>query len=68
MPDVETEADRQRFRAVMGHFATGVAVVTGMGSEGAVGMTTTGLRYSMFDLYQAATASGGSAARLASVP
>jgi flavin reductase (DIM6/NTAB) family NADH-FMN oxidoreductase RutF len=43
MPDVETEADRQRFRAVMGHFATGVAVVTGMGSEGAVGMTTNAL-------------------------
>jgi 3-hydroxy-9,10-secoandrosta-1,3,5(10)-triene-9,17-dione monooxygenase reductase component len=43
MPDVETEADRQRFRAVMGHFATGVAVVTGMGPEGAVGMTTNAL-------------------------
>jgi 3-hydroxy-9,10-secoandrosta-1,3,5(10)-triene-9,17-dione monooxygenase reductase component len=38
-----TEADRQRFRAVMGHFATGVAVVTGSGDDGAVGMTTNAL-------------------------
>lgn len=43
MPDAEREADRQRFRAVMGHFATGVAVVTGMGPDGAVGMTTNAL-------------------------
>ena len=40
MADAHTEADRQRYRAVMGHFATGVAVVTGMGRDGAVGMTT----------------------------
>ena len=37
------EADRQRFRAVMGHFATGVAVVTAQDSRGAVGMTTNAL-------------------------
>ena len=40
------EADRQRFRAVMGHFATGVAVVTARPSgepDGAVGMTTNAL-------------------------
>ncbi|MDQ6915683.1 MAG: flavin reductase family protein [Actinomycetota bacterium] len=43
MPHAQTEADRQRFRAVMGHFATGVAVVTGLGREGAVGMTTNAL-------------------------
>ena len=29
----------QRFRAVMGHFATGVTVVTASGPEGPVGMT-----------------------------
>ncbi len=34
------DADLQRFRAVMGHFATGVTVVTGSRPEGAVGMTT----------------------------
>lgn len=34
------EGDRQRFRAVMGHFATGVTVVTGVDRSGAVGMTT----------------------------
>lgn len=34
------EADRQRFRAVMGRFATGVAVVTARDDRGAVGMTT----------------------------
>jgi len=34
------EADRQRFRVVMGHFATGVTVVTGLDRGGAVGMTT----------------------------
>ena len=33
-------ADRDRYRAVIGHFATGVAVITGNGPEGAVGMTT----------------------------
>jgi flavin reductase (DIM6/NTAB) family NADH-FMN oxidoreductase RutF len=43
MPNAEPEADRQRFRAVMGHFATGVAVVTGLGREDAVGMTTNAL-------------------------
>jgi flavin reductase (DIM6/NTAB) family NADH-FMN oxidoreductase RutF len=43
MPNAEPEADRQRFRAVMGHFATGVAVVTGLGRDGAVGMTTNAL-------------------------
>jgi flavin reductase (DIM6/NTAB) family NADH-FMN oxidoreductase RutF len=37
------EADRQRFRAVMGHFTTGVAVVTAQGPDGAVGMTTNAL-------------------------
>jgi flavin reductase (DIM6/NTAB) family NADH-FMN oxidoreductase RutF len=37
------EADRQRFRAVMGHFTTGVAVVTAQGPAGAVGMTTNAL-------------------------
>jgi 3-hydroxy-9,10-secoandrosta-1,3,5(10)-triene-9,17-dione monooxygenase reductase component len=40
MADAHTEADRHRYRAVMGHFATGVAVVTGLGPDGAVGMTT----------------------------
>ena len=34
------EPDRQRFRVVMAHFATGVTVVTGSGPNGAVGMTT----------------------------
>jgi len=38
-----TGADRQRFRAVMGHFTTGVAGVTAQGSDGAVGMTTNAL-------------------------
>ena len=37
------EAHRQRFRAVMGHFATGVAVVTARDDRGAVGMTTNAL-------------------------
>jgi flavin reductase (DIM6/NTAB) family NADH-FMN oxidoreductase RutF len=37
------EADRLRFRAVMGHFATGVAVVTARRPDGAVGMTTNAL-------------------------
>jgi 3-hydroxy-9,10-secoandrosta-1,3,5(10)-triene-9,17-dione monooxygenase reductase component len=35
--------DPRRYRDVMGHFATGVAVVTGRGPEGAVGMTTNAL-------------------------
>jgi 3-hydroxy-9,10-secoandrosta-1,3,5(10)-triene-9,17-dione monooxygenase reductase component len=44
MPTPETSgADRQRFRAVMGHFTTGVAVVTAQGPDGAVGMTTNAL-------------------------
>jgi len=34
------EAEEQRFRDVMGRFATGVTVVTGSGPNGAVGMTT----------------------------
>lgn len=37
------EADRQRFRAVMGHFPTGVAVVTARDERAAVGMTTNAL-------------------------
>jgi flavin reductase (DIM6/NTAB) family NADH-FMN oxidoreductase RutF len=37
MPLHPVEPDR--FRAVMGHFATGVAVVTAKGPEGPVGMT-----------------------------
>jgi 3-hydroxy-9,10-secoandrosta-1,3,5(10)-triene-9,17-dione monooxygenase reductase component len=37
MPMHPVEPDR--FRAVMGHFATGVAVVTATGPEGPVGMT-----------------------------
>ncbi|MDX6699613.1 MAG: 3-hydroxy-9,10-secoandrosta,3,5(10)-triene-9,17-dione monooxygenase reductase component [Solirubrobacteraceae bacterium] len=37
------EADRQRFRAVMGHFPTGVAVVTARDEQGAVGLTTNAL-------------------------
>jgi flavin reductase (DIM6/NTAB) family NADH-FMN oxidoreductase RutF len=35
--------DRERYRTVIGHFATGVAVITGNGPEGAVGMTTNAL-------------------------
>jgi flavin reductase (DIM6/NTAB) family NADH-FMN oxidoreductase RutF len=42
-PGAPTEADRQRYRAVMGHFTTGVAVVTARGGDGAVGMTTNAL-------------------------
>jgi len=38
-----TELDRQEFRAVMGHFATGVAVVTGMGEAGPTGLTANAL-------------------------
>jgi 3-hydroxy-9,10-secoandrosta-1,3,5(10)-triene-9,17-dione monooxygenase reductase component len=33
-------ADADRFRAVMGHFATGVAIVTSAGPRGPAGMTT----------------------------
>jgi 3-hydroxy-9,10-secoandrosta-1,3,5(10)-triene-9,17-dione monooxygenase reductase component len=36
-------ADRTRYREVMGHFATGVAVVTARSGNGAVGMTTNAL-------------------------
>jgi flavin reductase (DIM6/NTAB) family NADH-FMN oxidoreductase RutF len=42
-PGAPTEADRQRYRAVMGHFTTGVAVVTAQSAEGAFGMTTNAL-------------------------
>jgi flavin reductase (DIM6/NTAB) family NADH-FMN oxidoreductase RutF len=42
-PGAPTEADRQRYRAVMGHFTTGVAVVTAQGTDGAIGMTTNAL-------------------------
>jgi flavin reductase (DIM6/NTAB) family NADH-FMN oxidoreductase RutF len=42
-PGAPTEADRQRYRAVIGHFTTGVAVVTAQGPDGAVGMTTNAL-------------------------
>jgi flavin reductase (DIM6/NTAB) family NADH-FMN oxidoreductase RutF len=42
-PGAPTEADRQRYRAVMGHFTTGVAVVTAQGADGAIGMTTNAL-------------------------
>ena len=34
------EPDPQRYRAVIGHFATGVTVVTAQGPHGAMGMTT----------------------------
>jgi len=34
------EPDPQRYRAVIGHFATGVTVVTAAGPHGAMGMTT----------------------------
>jgi 3-hydroxy-9,10-secoandrosta-1,3,5(10)-triene-9,17-dione monooxygenase reductase component len=42
-PGAPTEADRQRYRAVIGHFTTGVAVVTAQSADGAVGMTTNAL-------------------------
>jgi flavin reductase (DIM6/NTAB) family NADH-FMN oxidoreductase RutF len=35
--------DRDRYRTVIGHFASGVAVITGNGPDGAVGMTTNAL-------------------------
>ena len=34
-----TTAERDRFREVVGHFATGVTVITGADAEGPVGMT-----------------------------
>ena len=34
------DADQQRFREVIGHFATGVAVVTCTGPDGPAGLTT----------------------------
>jgi 3-hydroxy-9,10-secoandrosta-1,3,5(10)-triene-9,17-dione monooxygenase reductase component len=37
------DADRRDYRSVIGHFATGVAVITGTGPDGAVGMTTNAL-------------------------
>jgi flavin reductase (DIM6/NTAB) family NADH-FMN oxidoreductase RutF len=40
---VTAEPNPQGFRAVMGHFTTGVAVVTAQGNDGAVGMTTNAL-------------------------
>ncbi|TMK40372.1 MAG: flavin reductase family protein [Actinobacteria bacterium] len=35
--------DQQRYRSVIGHFATGVAVITGRGPDGPVGMTANAL-------------------------
>ena len=40
---VATEIERQRFRSVVGRFATGVAVITGHGPGGPAGMTTNAL-------------------------
>jgi 3-hydroxy-9,10-secoandrosta-1,3,5(10)-triene-9,17-dione monooxygenase reductase component len=37
---VQTEPDPDRFRAVMGGFATGVAIVTASGPDGPAGLTT----------------------------
>ncbi len=37
------EADPRRYRSIIGRFATGVAVITGTGPVGAVGMTTNAL-------------------------
>jgi 3-hydroxy-9,10-secoandrosta-1,3,5(10)-triene-9,17-dione monooxygenase reductase component len=37
---MEDEVAQQRFREVMGHFATGVAVVTCTGPDGPAGLTT----------------------------
>ena len=42
-PGASAEAQRRRFRAAMGHFTTGVAIVTADGPAGAVGMTTNAL-------------------------
>jgi len=40
---VATELDRQTYRAVIGHFPTGVAVITGAGPGGPAGMTANAL-------------------------
>jgi flavin reductase (DIM6/NTAB) family NADH-FMN oxidoreductase RutF len=40
---VSDAEQRARYREVMGHFATGVAVVTARSGDGAVGMTTNAL-------------------------
>lgn len=37
------ETDPRRYRSIIGRFATGVAVITGTGPAGAVGMTTNAL-------------------------
>jgi 3-hydroxy-9,10-secoandrosta-1,3,5(10)-triene-9,17-dione monooxygenase reductase component len=34
-----SDAERDRYRAVIGHFATGVTVITGLDADGPVGMT-----------------------------
>lgn len=38
-----TEVERQQYRSVIGHFATGVAVITAAGEDGPAGMTTNAL-------------------------
>lgn len=38
-PPMATEADQERFRAVFGHFPTGVAVITYLAPDGPGGMT-----------------------------
>src|SRR3954470_14475617 len=35
-----TELDRQHYRSVIGHFATGVAIITGRGEDGSLGGMT----------------------------
>jgi flavin reductase (DIM6/NTAB) family NADH-FMN oxidoreductase RutF len=40
---VNTELERQQYRSVVGHFATGVAVITAQGPDGPVGMTANAL-------------------------
>jgi flavin reductase (DIM6/NTAB) family NADH-FMN oxidoreductase RutF len=40
---VTTELERQQYRSVIGHFATGVAVITAHGPGGPVGMTANAL-------------------------
>jgi 3-hydroxy-9,10-secoandrosta-1,3,5(10)-triene-9,17-dione monooxygenase reductase component len=42
-PAPTTAAAQQQFRSVFGHFATGVAVITGQGEDGPAGMTTNAL-------------------------
>jgi flavin reductase (DIM6/NTAB) family NADH-FMN oxidoreductase RutF len=37
---VATEVERQHYRAVIGHFASGVSVITGLGGDGPAGLTT----------------------------